>query len=221
MVQTQLLAPLSDRQSRGLETVKLLAFLAMLLDHIDLTLFGRGVPWMHAVGRFAFPVFCITCAIGFTLTRSPIRAALRLVPPAIVASIAWHFLPGGVPVHVLWVFAILGASTLLARDGTWLLFAAAALSLIGLGFLLEGGWPGVLLWYSVYFGLRRRWLWPAVGFVHVVFGVLYASLGACLGLLLPYLTLWLPGVPWRAPGFLAWGYPLHLSSLALYLHIFL
>ena len=81
-----------------LELVKWLAFVAMVVDHVDLFLFNRTVPWMFEVGRFAAPAFAICFGIGLAFTRDAVAVADRLMWPAVLAQCIWILLaPPGDP----------------------------------------------------------------------------------------------------------------------------
>ncbi|WP_325938995.1 TraX family protein [Kluyvera cryocrescens] len=49
---------------RSLDTIKLVAFLAMLLDHFNTLFLSPARPEMYAIGRMAFPLFCLVWAIN-------------------------------------------------------------------------------------------------------------------------------------------------------------
>lgn len=51
------------------ETIKWLAILFMVIDHIGLIFFPEDLTWRF-VGRLAFPLFAFQLAIGFSYTRS-------------------------------------------------------------------------------------------------------------------------------------------------------
>lgn len=79
----------SSEHYGALELVKWLAVVAMLVDHVDLILLDRSVPWMHEVGRFAMPAFATAFGLGIGRSRDPLRIAVRLVPWALAAQIGW------------------------------------------------------------------------------------------------------------------------------------
>ena len=59
------------------ETLKLIACVTMLIDHIGATL----IPWsfLRIIGRVSFPIYCFLIAEGAHYTRNPKRYAIRLL----------------------------------------------------------------------------------------------------------------------------------------------
>ena len=92
---------------RGLcgNELKLLAILAMTVDHIAWSLFpGYSMHplalLMHAIGRLTCPIMCYFIAEGYHYTRSFQKYALRLLLLAIVSHFAYQFFSFGG--HVGW-----------------------------------------------------------------------------------------------------------------------
>ena len=84
---------------RGLcgNELKLLAILAMTVDHIAWSLFpGYSMHplalLMHAIGRLTCPIMCYFIAEGYHYTRSFQKYALRLLLLAIVSHFAYQFI---------------------------------------------------------------------------------------------------------------------------------
>lgn len=83
---------------RGLtgDALKLLAILAMTLDHIAWLLFpgypAQAMPLaMHIIGRLTCPIMCYLIAEGYHYTRNFRRYALRLFLLAIVSHFAYIY----------------------------------------------------------------------------------------------------------------------------------
>lgn len=196
-----------------LEFVKGLAFLAMLADHLDLLVFGRAVPLLHELGRFALPVFALTFGLGLARSSDARAAGLRLLVPGGLAQIAWLFAYPAHPLNVLLVFAAL-AFVVSYAGPTVLRFWLLALALLALDAVGEGGLFTVALVLGGYAaGLNGRW-WPLllVGATWVAVAPSAGALAAVLAVAL-WRSSW-PRPP-RARGWLAWGYAAHLHVLAL------
>ena len=59
-------------QKRGFsqESLKLIACLTMLVDHIGALLMPQYM-WMRAIGRLSFPIYCFMLAEGVHYTKNP------------------------------------------------------------------------------------------------------------------------------------------------------
>lgn len=58
--------------------LKLLAMIAMTLDHIGCIFFPR-LPLLRMIGRLAMPILCFFIGEGLRHTRNPQKYLLRLV----------------------------------------------------------------------------------------------------------------------------------------------
>ena len=119
------------------EGLKILACVTMLVDHAAL-LFG-GSPWLRAIGRLAFPIYCFLLTEGIRHTRDVRRYLSRLLFAAIVSEPIYDLVLYpcvGIWQHqnVLWTLA-LGCAMLwcmtmihkpVAKLAVMLLFALAA-----------------------------------------------------------------------------------------------
>ena len=72
-------------------TLKCVAILSMLVDHIGAGLFPDEM-WMRIVGRLAFPIFAFLICEGFYHTRSVKRYAIRLGIFALISEVPFNLL---------------------------------------------------------------------------------------------------------------------------------
>lgn len=79
-------------KNRGLtqETLKLIACITMLLDHIG-AVFVPGYS-LRIIGRVAFPIYCFLLAEGVHYTRDPKRYGFRLLIGALLSEIPFDLL---------------------------------------------------------------------------------------------------------------------------------
>jgi len=195
-----------------LEAVKWIAFAAMVLDHVDLALFGRGVPWMHQVGAFAFPVFCVTFGMGVAVSRSGVQVGLRLLAPALVAQVAWAIIRPDHPASILAVFVVFAVLSHGPQSLALRIAGVVALALWS-ALLGEGGAATVILAAGGFAAMRLGRWWPMYAA-----GALWIALAPSLGALLAFAAVRFWPASWRrvprVPGLLAWGYAGHLTLLA-------
>ena len=78
------------KRSLGQESLKIIASLAMLIDHVGVVF----LPWIgfRIIGRISFPIFCFLLCEGAEHTRSPIRYAVRLAVGALIAELPFDYL---------------------------------------------------------------------------------------------------------------------------------
>ena len=90
-------------------TLRLLAILCMVLDHLWATLVP-GSDWMTFLGRLAFPIFAFQISEGFFHTADVRRYAKRLLLFAIISEIPFDLNQGGpvvYPFHQIVLFTLL------------------------------------------------------------------------------------------------------------------
>lgn len=195
-----------------LELVKWVAFAAMIADHVDLWLYGRGFG-MQALGAFAFPAFAFCFGLGLARSRDPMMVGARLVLPALFAQVAWFM--GGFehPLNVLGVFALC-AFAMMPSAPPWGRIALWGVVVVACGVGGEGGAFGALMaGAGVLAGLRRGWgpVFAAGG----VWCLLLPSTAAVLSVVAVVLapSRW-PRLG-RVRGLFAWAYAFHLLVLLL------
>lgn len=200
-----------------MESIKWLAFVAMVADHVDLLLFARSVPLLHELGRFAFPVFALTFGIGLARTTDVLHSALSLVVAGFLAQGLWEVARGAQYANVLLVFAACSAVASCARAG----LVASALCLVVVGSLVslggEGGALGLVMVGAGFIAGGRSLTSRECRAVLLAAGAAWClahpSIGAaCAVVLVSAAGAWMPTVR-RVRYALLIGYPLHLGLL--------
>lgn len=196
--------------SGGLELVKWIAFAAMVADHVDLILLDRSVPWLNAIGRFAYPAFAVAFGLGLARSTDPLAVARRLLVPGLVAQVCWLLAPGGPALNVLLSFASVAFFVAMLDRSRW--HAAGALVLVlCLAPWLEGGPAGLLVASAAWaFARFREPVWLA-GLLPMA--VALPSVGLVAGLAAPWIGQRVNLAAPRVPGLLAWAYAAHLAAL--------
>ncbi|HDT0661726.1 TPA: conjugal transfer protein TraX [Enterobacter cloacae subsp. dissolvens] len=101
----------------ALDMVKLLALLAMVIDHTNTVFLSPALPVMYALGRMAFPLFTLIWAMN--VQRTPERLQMRanrlwiwaVVTQPVFSLAFWHHQPWW-SLNILFVFA--GVTQLMA-----------------------------------------------------------------------------------------------------------
>ncbi len=79
------IAPQQVRTNNDTGLIKLIACIAMLIDHAGKMLFPH-VPEMRLIGRLAFPLFAYGIAVGAVYTRDPVKYLSRIALLALVSQ---------------------------------------------------------------------------------------------------------------------------------------
>lgn len=152
------------------ETLKLIACITMLLDHIG-AVFFRGIG-LRLVGRIAFPIFCFLVAEGAHYTHSKRKYLFRMFIGAALSELPFDFgLFGGVTmryqsVMLTLMLGLLAVFTMEKLPRMWLKpFAVIPYYLIADYLCTDYGGNGVLLVAMFAFcrELPNKRLWQTVG----------------------------------------------------------
>jgi len=215
-------------------SLRLLALLAMCLDHAGLSLFPAA-SYLRAIGRMAFPLYCFLLVQGFVHTRDVRAYGRRLLLFALVSEIPFDLLifgrlSSGVEQNVLFslLFSLMALTAYDAlRDRplqAYLVCCALAVSAMALR--LSFGWLSVVLCLCFY-GARESRLRTALlasgaltlyALSLLLSGVdrSWALTSFCSLLSLPLILLYSgkpgPRRPWLSFAFYA-AYPAHLLLL--------
>lgn len=175
--------------NRGVEAVKWLAFVLMVLDHATIFLTDERPGWAYLLGRLVFPLFVM--ALGHGLSKAGRLAfdasAGRLLVWACVAQVPFAMLIPGVVLNVLFTFwAGVTLYALVAFRQFSALRVLLALGAILATHAVEFGPIGVALVVTAIGHARaedvverRVWLggfWGALTLLHAVNGVPVAML---------------------------------------------
>lgn len=153
-----------DKIDPAVNLLRLIAMVAMTIDHIGYFLFPTDMSF-RLIGRIAAPIFAYLIVMGMKNTKSLSRYILRLLVLAVVSQIVFLSTTGYDSLNV--VFNFLGVIFLL-KGPVWL---RSVLIPIYLLLDIEAGWF-ILALGAVYYYCRHAWLQS--------FLVLAAAVSYCL-----------------------------------------
>ena len=148
------------------DVLKIIAVLAMLIDHIG-KLFFPEVLFLQILGRLAFPIFAFFIAEGFYYTKNKVQYLFTILVFAVIAQIPYNFLWHGLNVLFTFICALVLlflweaskrlelAEKVILRVITWLVFLI--LSFLALVLRIDYQWYGILLPF-VFYLFRERGL---------------------------------------------------------------
>lgn len=212
---------MTPKATGWLDALKLLALIAMTVDHVNTALLGRACEIMTLVGRVAFPVFVVAAAFGALRTRAPVRYLRRLFLCAAAAQPFFWLALGGPWWYLNTVFTLFwGVAAVLALRFRryWLVpllvlpavvsdYAIAGATAVLAGALLLSGSPLVKVLGGLVFLTLGPLLWSTPAYRIVGF----AASGAAF-------LLWTYASGRTSPAGARYGfyvfYPLHLAALA-------
>ncbi len=85
--------------------LKLIALIAMAIDHIGLYLFPE-IEELRSIGRIAFPVFAYQLTVGYSMTSSKRSYFNRLVAVGAISQIPHYFLSNEFQLNILFTLAL-------------------------------------------------------------------------------------------------------------------
>jgi hypothetical protein len=104
-----------QRNTHRNDTLKLLAFLTMLIDHIGYMFFPNEMIF-RIIGRLAFPIFAYQIAVGYSRTSNLKKYVLRLSLFALITQIPYSFFNPDLkfnPIHLNVLFTFITSIGLL------------------------------------------------------------------------------------------------------------
>lgn len=137
---------------RGLDMVKIVAVLAMVVDHAGYIWFGGGL-YTYLIGRIAFPLFCFAAAAAIIRLRDDPahlyrQAGLLLLFALLTEPVSQLTRSGYQSINVLFTLALaMAIAPVLLKAPTWLrgMVYLAAIAAMALPNAWEFGFAGMLL----------------------------------------------------------------------------
>ena len=217
-------APTLAFSDSGIEAVKWLALVCMLLDHVNKYLLAGAEPALFALGRLALPFFGFVLAYNLARPGALARGAYRRLLPRLAAfgviaspffialgGLGWGWWPLNimftlfVAAAVLWLLEVRSSSAIAG---------AIVLFLVG-GLFVEFWWPALACIVAAWLYCRRAtWLrfvgWiAATGSLYLINDNLWALAALPALFLLARVSVTLPRMRWLFYLF----YPAHLAVL--------
>ncbi|PGT79614.1 TraX family protein [Bacillus sp. AFS040349] len=134
------------------DTLKLVAILSMLTDHIGLFFFPQ-IEIFRVVGRIAFPLFAFGVAVGCYYTKNIKKYTIRLLGFALFSTIPHYLVINNMQLNILFTFlvSVIGIAFLKEEKKLYGLLWLLVVPIIS---PLEYGLYGV--WVPVLFYLFRQ-----------------------------------------------------------------
>ena len=211
--------------------LKLIAMLAMTLDHIGYILLPQ-IVWLRIVGRLAFPIFAYMVAEGCSHTRNMRRYLGNMASAALVCQVVSYAATRSIEQCVLVTFSIAIGLIILAKSALekrtvfdWLILGCgvAAAFVIGEvlphvvdGFSVDYNFIGIILPLCVYLA-KGKTVKLSVCAICLCFLSIDAWWGQWFSLLAIPLLAFYNGQrgTWRTKWLFYFYYPVHLGALWL------
>lgn len=200
----------------GLLFLKLAAFSAMVVDHVDWLLFDSAWGFHDTAGRLVFPLFAFVLALNLNRMRDSQLWPLvgRMVVVGALAHLPYTFLQdAALPLNVMATLALAVAAVAFWRMDLWV-FAVGVPLLAGM--FVDYAWFGLLAILVPYVLFRHGWSTAApalaAGALLVPFNGSLWSLGVVLLVVAAHC---LQGDAPRLKSLFYVGYPAHLAALAV------
>ena len=167
-------------------TLKLIALVFMLIDHLGAVVFPR-VPEMRILGRIAFPIYCWCMVVGIHYTRSPLKYLGRILVTGLVSQPLYAYVMNHVGNTGNWIqdymlnkpsiflTLFLGLAALWGiREKKWLsqIWAPAAAVALATVLGVDYGWKGVLFMILLYLASGSR---GAIGALMVAYFLFWGT----------------------------------------------
>lgn len=146
---------LSDKKTRQLNGLTLLAILLMVIDHIGAIIFPE-IEILRWIGRLSFPIFAYQLSVGYQHTSNVNKYLFRLWIFAIMAQIPYTIAFDTYDLNVLFTF-LLGLYLIdrfAKKEYYWIITILAVLFFVNVDY----EWYGVLLPLFFYLTRDKKWL---------------------------------------------------------------
>lgn len=199
----------------GSNYIKLVAMLAMLLDHIGAFL----IPWeiLRIIGRLSFPLFAYQLGIGYSATSSKKKYLIRLIGFGIVSQVPFALLAGHFIMNILFSLA-LGIVAIWSLENRKFILVVP---IIFLSFFVEYGLYGlitILIFYFLKDKIRQFGFFALATFIYGFYYQAWNQIYAIFSLFF----IGMPKVKINIPKNLFYFfYPLHLVVIYLIKTLFL
>ena len=201
-----------------------IAMITMVIESLGVT-FLPDSPFLRAIGRIAFPLYCFFIVLGLTRTRNQKRYLKRLLFIALISQVPYNLVFPAIRLNV--VFGLLAGALLIyiyekwSIKLKWLLITAIIITVFMLNDYISYGIYGVLLCLMYYF-LKDKTI-ELVG-CHIVLNLLstYSETGILisgqmLSVIGTLIIIWrnrLPIIPVPRKFYQAF-YPVHLLVIGM------
>ena len=205
---------LSDKKTRKLNGLTLLAILLMVIDHIGAIIFPE-IEILRWIGRLSFPIFAYQLSVGYQHTSNVSKYLFRLWIFAIIAQIPYTIAFDTFDLNILFTFllSLYLIDRFAKKEYYWIVTVLAVLFFVNVDY----EWYGVLLPVVFYLTRNKKWLGLLIGVAltagfsyhfEVAFQLL-AILGIIIALYVKPINLKIQ----TSRYFFYWFYPVHLAVI--------
>lgn len=204
------------------EILKVIAVIAMLIDHIGFVFFPEHSSF-RIIGRIAFPIFAYQLAIGYTHSSNPKMYMVRLWTFAIISQIPYTLLFETYNLNILFtlLLSILLIDRIAKNEWYWIptfIIIVTLPQFIDVLPKFEYGWYGLfmpVLFYIFSHSKIKAFISQTILLILYVFigNTFFIQIFAWIGI---FICLYFPINKWKIhvnKYFFYWFYPAHLTIL--------
>lgn len=196
-------------------TIKLLAIMFMLIDHIGAVFFPNQKIF-RIIGRLSFPLFAYQLTIGFKHTLDLEQYMLRLWLFSIVSQIPYVLLFKTTNLNILFTLflALFVLKEIEEENYYWILFGTLLAELLSMDYGAYGVLIVIYFYYFYDYKFKNILIFIAINIIYTIFNPSSPQFFSIFSLPLIYLIDYLPEIRINKKTFYLF-YPAHLTILLI------
>ena len=196
-------------------TIKLLAIMFMLIDHIGAVFFPNQKIF-RIIGRLSFPLFAYQLTIGFKHTSDLEQYMLRLWLFSIVSQIPYVLLFKTTNLNILFTLflALFVLKEIEEENYYWILLGTLLAELLSMDYAAYGVLIVIYFYYFYDYKFKNILIFIAINIIYTIFNPSSPQFFSIFSLPLIYLIDYLPEIRINKKTFYLF-YPAHLTILLI------